>query len=1083
MKEVSTKTDVARQTEHESARWYLATNLAERAALFQEAPIALSSDESLAEKAQQRLQRWKGQLPFQRTEACFTRRLAASALTEKKLLDLLAQPAENLSMAFQTMPSWLVTLTSAFEHQDTSSLPLQQINDQNIQAVFQALKPLLGMGFARLSAGLADLQDHYTSLPFDPATIRLLLFPFIFDLLSSKLTKTLVLELNVARVQGRLQGETPEQRFAYFLQGLAQPETMLAFLKEYPVLARQMVETIERWIICELEFFQRLCADWDEIRARFAPSIDPGLLCEINEGAGDVHRGGRSVITLTWSSGLRVVYKPHSLALDIHFQELLSWFNEHGHQPAFRTLTLLDKQAYGWCEFVVANGCTSQAEVERFYQRMGSYLAVLYVLEATDFHAENLIAAGEDPVLVDLETLLHPRFGALRDADAGGYAMLNHSVIRPGFLPTGDRSGIDMSGLTGQTNAVQVATWQGQGTDELQMVRGEVELEAGKHRPVLQNQPINVQDYAQEIICGFTRAYRLFIEHREEFLQTVLPRFSGDEVRVLLRPTQQYLRLKTDGFHPDVLRDALERDRLFDRLWIGAEHILALAPVIAAEHADLWNEDIPRFTTSPTSHALLTSRGEIISGFFEKTSLAMAKQLLQQMDESDLEKQIWLIRASLANQALNTNTVRRGPLELSPTHSQATSEQLLSAATTIGNRLHMLALFQQDTVDWLDLHLAQGQEWSIRPLGLDLYTGLPGVALFLAHLGALNGEAIFTSTARRILQTLRERVGPPEQHEHWPCIGAFNGAGSLIYLFSHLGHLWQESALYSEAEAIVAYLPRLIDQDELLDVIGGAAGCLAALLSLHAVAPSEQTLNAALHCGEHLLKHRSTTPEGTGWITKNEQVPLTGLAHGNAGIALNLLRLWSVSNDERFRQAALESLAYERKLFSPEHHNWPDLRVPPGSSAAQNQQERSYMVAWCHGAPGIALARLASLAYVEDGKIQEEISEAVEALLLEGFGKNHSLCHGDLGNLEILLAVARHLPEVCSAEAFKPLQNALLESLTTSGQRSGIPGGTEVPGLMLGLAGSGYALLRQVAPERVPSVLLLASPLPGKYEI
>ncbi|HET8840049.1 MAG TPA: lanthionine synthetase LanC family protein, partial [Ktedonobacteraceae bacterium] len=104
-------------------------------------------------------------------------------------------------------------------------------------------------------------------------------------------------------------------------------------------------------------------------------------------------------------------------------------------------------------------------------------------------------------------------------------------------------------------------------------------------------------------------------------------------------------------------------------------------------------------------------------------------------------------------------------------------------------------------------------------------------------------------------------------------------------------------------------------------------------------------------------------------------------------------------------------------------------------------------------------------------------------LLPEGFGKNHSLCHGDLGNLDILLSIARHLPEICSGEALLPLQSTLLENLTAQERRSGIPGGIEVPGLMLGIAGTGYALLRQVAPERVPSILLLASPHPGTYEI
>jgi len=44
------------------------------------------------------------------------------------------------------------------------------------------------------------------------------------------LSRTLVLELNVARLQGLLQGDTPEERFKSFLQRLRQPEIVVPLL-------------------------------------------------------------------------------------------------------------------------------------------------------------------------------------------------------------------------------------------------------------------------------------------------------------------------------------------------------------------------------------------------------------------------------------------------------------------------------------------------------------------------------------------------------------------------------------------------------------------------------------------------------------------------------------------------------------------------------------------------------------------------------------------------------------------------------------------------------------------------------------
>src|SRR5262249_33371171 len=222
-----------------------------------------------------------------------------------------------------------------------------------------------------------------------------------------------------------------------------------------------------------LEFLRRLCADWQAIRAALCPEENPGLLAHVEAGAGDKHRGGRSVLIARFSSGFRVVYKPKPLAAEVRFQELLTWLNERGEHPPFRTLRVLDGGAYGWVEFVPARGCTSPAEVRRFYQRQGGYLALLYALEATDFHHENLIAAGEHPVLIDLESLFHPRAGETDASQPGLPASrtMAHSVLRVGLLPqrlwaSAESEGVDLSGLgaaAGQLTPRGVPSWEGVG--------------------------------------------------------------------------------------------------------------------------------------------------------------------------------------------------------------------------------------------------------------------------------------------------------------------------------------------------------------------------------------------------------------------------------------------------------------------------------------------------------------------------------------------------------------------------------------------------------------------------------------------
>jgi hypothetical protein len=74
------------------------------------------------------------------------------------------------------------------------------------------------------------------------------------------------------------------------------------------------------------------------------------------------------------------------------------------------------------------------------------------------------------------------------------------------------------------------------------------------------------------------------------------------------------------------------------------------------------------------------------------------------------------------------------------------------------------------------------------------------------------------------------------------------------------------------------------------------------------------------------------------------------------------------------------------------------------------------MLAWCHGAPGIGFARLRIRQLLPDDQLlpdeesilaETETAVATTARALTGTGLgNFSLCHGDGGNADMLLAAA-----------------------------------------------------------------------------
>jgi class II lanthipeptide synthase len=1094
------------QVDFETPDWYEALTLDERsqfagAAIATGAPGAADAAGVAAEPlvnqelAQKRLQRWRSQSPFN-NDVYFAERLRKNRLTESDFIGLLGEPSQQLQQRFRPAPSWLSDLERLYTQWASRQSVGQEQEVEDLGFLFIA-KPLILDGRERLRAGIEQLRQLHQHVPFDAQTAPNFFLPHLYMQLSQVASRTMVLELNVARVEERLRGDTSEERFQDFIRQLRMPATSLAILREYPVLARQLKRCVDYWARNSLEFLRHLCVDWEELRSLLSPEQDPGALTGLKGGAGDTHREGRSVMIAEFASGFRVVYKPHSLAVDQHFGALLEWLNQRGEHPPFRIVKTLERGSYGWVEFVTAHGCETPEQVRIFYERLGALLALLYVLDAIDFHHENLLAAGAHPVLIDLEALFHPRVNSLQASPSLEFMQrtITQSVLRIGLLPqriwvNEEGEGLDLSGMggaEGQLTPFTVLATEQQGTDQMRFTRKRVEFGISQNRPTLSGVNVKLEDHTDHFIKGFTEMYRLVVRHREELLAVEGPigRFACDEVRLIARATKIYAQVLQESFHPNVLRSALDRDRLLDRLWAGIENRPEMARLIPAEQADLQKGDIPFFATWPASRHLWTSSGELIEDFLSQTSLEVVWNKLRSLSDDDLSRQLWFIRSSLATtsgsggHALMTSTIERQE-EAVP----AGPQELLAAAREIGDRLEETASRGHDLIAWTGLTMVKEKTWSITPVTGDLYGGLTGIGLFLAYLGRLTGDDRFTQTARLAINTaLRQfKEGRALFADAVLGIGAFSGESGLIYGLTHLGQIWREPALHEQAEEMIGLLQDSIAKDRTFDILGGAAGYLCALSSFHEVTGSSVARQGAVACAEHLLTSAQTAPQGIAWNTMPSQshAPLTGFSHGVSGVAYALLRAGALTGEERFYEGAAMAIAYERTQFIPDQQNWRDLRRlsenPPGEGADESQN----MIAWCHGAPGIGLSRLYAAPLLNDPEIGREIDIALETTVQKGFGGAHCLCHGDAGNLELLIE-ASGLPGYEQWKATAMWRAGwLLNVARRHGWLCSTPKGVETPGLMLGLSGIGYGLLRLADPGFVPSILTLQPPRRNK---
>jgi lantibiotic modifying enzyme len=408
-------------------------------------------------------------------------------------------------------------------------------------------------------------------------------------------------------------------------------------------------------------------------------------------------------------------------------------------------------------------------------------------------------------------------------------------------------------------------------------------------------------------------------------------------------------------------------------------------------------------------------------------------------------------------------------------------ESYLDAATAIGARLCRDAIWDGERCNWLgDSMEPHGGEWKVahKSFGPELYSGTSGVALFLATLNRFRPEPLIVETARGALRQALSRAGDiPPQMRHALYSGWF---GMALALFDCAALLDDDSLRREALRLVDAHRGAEIDPMS-LDVIGGAAGAIAALNALDHRLGDGQYLDEACRYGEHILGHANKHEKSWSWMTMpplgpGEQKDLTGYSHGAAGVALALLELHARTHEPRYLDAAMQGFAYEREHFSPEQQNWPDFR----SFGNPAPEQPGYSMAWCHGAPGIGLSRLRAFALTGNDAFRHEAEAAIggtyRPLTMQTQNDNWSLCHGLGGNAELFILAADTLGE----ERYRAPADAIgargIEAFHTQHNPwpCGVLTGGETPGLLLGLAGIGYFYLRLYDSKSVPSVLLIA---------
>jgi type 2 lantibiotic biosynthesis protein LanM len=869
--------------------------------------------------------------------------------------------------------------------------------------------------------------------------------------------------------------ENSTKTYRTFVRALL--EDLPGFFRAYPRLARQIATIMATWVESSTEMLVRLRRDRAAIGTTFAGGTDPGLLVHIDTALSDPHHGRRRVAILWFESGLRVVYKPRGIGVEVAFGRLLAWLNE-GLDAPLRILRALDRGTHGWVEHAAAAPAYGLDEAVRYFRRAGALMCLTSVLGARDLHRDNLVAAAGGPVLVDLELLLQPGSPSARPT-AG------HDEMVPSCLSTGMLSLVDLGpdgephdagGLRGEctgTLPLPTRVWFGSGTDALRFDHISTFSTSRTHELVVDGQVQRPESFAEAVVAGFSETYRYLVNHRAELLASggPLDTLGRCRVRVLPRLTNQYAMMLSLLASPACQRDGVTAGCAIDvlhRSYAQSPDRPALWPVAVEERRALLALDVPHFTMRADETRASSGSADLDVDYFTVSGIESARRRISSLSAEGLVREAALLERALSE------SVRSVFATPPPAPRANGADRFIDDAEWIARELVDRAATTPSGLVWQYRRQPGGSVWRSH----HLYDGTVGTALFFQALAHVTRAPRWEATADRVLEAVVTDLSraPIQSASPDEPVGGASGLASVAYglsLTASIGGSRIPDALIRELALGAA---ARVTADSPADVVNGIAGTALVLAALGSVLDDREIVAAAQVAAERLLD--AAVPLDGGQLTwpGTDGTRLLGFAHGVTGMALALARVASSTTDRRFADASRGAFRFVAAHYHRATTNWP-VAIRESDTAAQGT-----MNGWCHGAPGILTAVL-SAGKAAAGELPIDIDAVLRGVAGWQAAQTDTLCCGNLSRVESLLVAARALDRTDLVDAARAIATRTVERAKRRGHFRLSGAGTDYrvfdPGFFQGLAGIGYELLRVARPADLPSVAAFDAPCAG----
>lgn len=876
----------------------------------------------------------------------------------------------------------------------------------------------------------------------------------LFARLEPLCIRTLILEIKFCKENKLIQAKDTKMEYEIFLQKCLQNLTyMEEFWSIYPLLLCEIMESCNGYVSLLQNMIERLEKDKKEIIIDLCDGKKFEALIKIELDMADYHDSGETVIKMVLDNGVTIYYKPQKNNLKKTYLEYLKVLYKDQNIDSY-DYKIIFRSKYIWEREVAYKECNTQIEIKNYFTRLGINLFLCYVMGIADIHYENVIASGEFPVLIDIEVIKRNKNPNIM---SNIEKFMSNSVLNTGILPIymkGTNNTVFNAGiLRSEENCkaiYDVPVVVNSKTSDIRIVYKKNVVNMSQCLPKLNREMVKLEKYLYFFLKGFYNSFCIW--ENKSLEKKIKGSLKNTNFRYILRATQEYSMILLIMGNPEYLCDMGKRNKLIDSLLRQSGEYNS--QIIEYEKRSLLKGNIPYFSHNFVDYNLYFEDTLIRNYFSSSIEIRggnTKENILNQI------KLIILASNGLLNGGIKNAYITKKLLDFK--YYKIDNSKLyidLAIDKMVCKIMKNNLLAEENNIGWWNIEMI-GNIWNIVPMNMYLYGGMAGMCILLHIYYLKNPIASIKIAIKQIDQQMfcYTKFLSNSKKE----MGAFIGEYSIVYMYQYLYIITEQEIYLYYAEQHCNKLLKMDLESKGYDFVSGWSGIIIVLLNMYKLTQNENFI----YCAEHRINLMIDEIEVECNLYNKGKVNKVwgGLAHGFSGAELCLYNYQKITNSGKYTKYVSRMIEYENKLYDSKIKNWKDVRDTNGGDS----------VAWCHGASGILLVRTVLQENREIADVcKKDIEKAMEKIMSNGLRKGFSLCHGNFGNVHILLESALkqendQVVKICEAYLHNMAREIYENKLEL------LPQEKYTFGLMNGIAGFIYVLLSRKI--KLPEILLL----------